>query len=297
LDKPLSVTEIIEEFQLNHSEEDLEAIAETLKNEIVKIHPNRDAGEFKSKGDEEKYHKLNDANIFILQKIKDRSALIPMDQLSDLIVKTISTTIEKKNQKTLQEEKKDFLEETKEFTKRKYATPKISSGTFAAISGFLFLNPEVLIEHPIFKPFFEDQFFSEQAGFLVLFYLFMISSFGFLSCWWMERRIEGRIKYLLSDIGFQDFFKDFLELLNRKAENKRRKDGENPKFVDFFISDLYDFIRRHLKSDQNSIEKIAALYIKMLLQKNIIEEIKKPSINRVFKIDLELYFELRKTFY
>ena len=143
-----SISEVVDDFELIHIENDNLAVLAKLKEERSKIHPDKNGGEFTSDEHRKKYHRVDDAVTYLESKMEERKELISLSQLP-AIVDSIATSIAKQNQPSVIQIQRDLKSDFRSELSRKYITPKIGSGVFAGISAFLFAKAGDFADHPI----------------------------------------------------------------------------------------------------------------------------------------------------
>ncbi|MFK0268312.1 hypothetical protein [Pseudomonas asiatica] len=210
-----STIDIINEFSLKSQDTELESVREELKKIMSSVHPDRNGGNFSSEEDKSRFLRVQEALRFLELNAHTGSAMIPVSQLPAVInalSQALSTT-SSPNANALQS---NYMPDARARISRRYALPKIGSGVFAAVTGFLFAFPEKLGEHPILGPMM-----NETVTQALLLSLMMYSGLFFVISWYKEKRAEANAEYLMSESALSQLF-DIITNNSRENSETRR---------------------------------------------------------------------------
>ena len=255
--------------------EGADAVLASLREKRASIHPDKNGGEFKTPEEKNSYHFLSEA----LDHVNGRhqsNQMIPISQLTAIIESVSKGLAVPSTPPALIE--KNIKESFRADLGRKYMTPKIGSGIFAGITGFLFTQATALIEHPVV-----GRFFSSPEGLQCLGVGFIGSVILFIFSWMLERREEARATYLLSEEALHDIY----HMMMHESEgglveiyNVRRflvRPGRH------FIDPVKPIFSARLSSQ--IADQILDVQLKRLEDRKAIELIDKPGIDKVYKLN------------
>ena len=263
-----SIEQIKADFDLNLDSTD--QIRSELKSKMKKCHPDKVDSKDWENGLKSEFLNLSDAIEFIDTSKKNASALVPVEQVTELV--KIIKDILPKNEIATQETKFEnqlvsYLQERKDIMR----FPKISLSVFTGLISFVWLFPQTVADHPVLKNYisFENKFF--LIGWLVtLFYAVMF---------WVlisrkERREKTLIKYIKTERAQNKIFQKFVDSNSEKTFNKEQ--------LIEFILDEYGNRRRKTSPflllglgsgiDEETAESLANLLIQKAVQNSLIEK-------------------------
>lgn len=252
-----------------------ETVVSELKEERASLHPDKNGGDFKTSDEEERYHFLNEA-LNHVEETLNSTQMIPVSQLP-AIIESISKSLSIQSSPPALIEK-NIKESFRSDLGRKYMAPKIGSGVFAGITGFLFTQATALMEHPVVGPFF-----SSPEGVQLLGIGFLGSVGLFIISWMQERREESRSTYLLSEEALHEIY----GTMKREAEN-----GE----IEIYRIRRF-FTRSHRPNmgpmnilftprlSPQIVDQILEVQLSRLEERKVIEQVEKPGIDKVYKLN------------
>lgn len=279
-----SLDEIIEEYELSSNRDDLEGLRSELLSKLVELHPDKTGGSFPSKETEEKYHRISSAIDFVSGLSQESKALIPISELIAIIKGFNEAQIIPK-QTQMNTFRKEIRDENREALRTRYTISRISSGVFASICLALFTFSNALQQHPLMGPLLDN-----TISQITLLGLSVYAGMFFLLTWYIERKHEAALEFLLSEDGLRAIFYVLLE------KGKR-----------FTLIDVLDRIRltnignyRRSASDifsapigkprmrSSVVEKIANMHLIELENRRVVHRLDIPSISPVYQVDENL---------
>lgn len=139
-----NLNELVEDLALESSPSDKEAVIKEIKTQIADYHPDKHNGTFESDEDKERYHSLSDA----LEYCRDiETDLIPVSAVT-AIAEEVAKTMTNVYREPVETNAKMVANELKSNIDSKLKMPKYSTGGVAAISGYLFMAPQTIQNHP-----------------------------------------------------------------------------------------------------------------------------------------------------
>ncbi|WP_345880998.1 hypothetical protein [Shewanella algae] len=267
--------ESIEEIENKIATDGEEHVLSSLKEERASLHPDKNGGEFRTKEDEERYHFINDA----LKNIGEKgisNQMIPVSQLPAIIESVSKSLAIQNNPPAIIE--KNIKESFRSDLGRKYMAPKVGSGIFAGITGFLFTQATALMEHPVVGPFF-----SSPEGVQLLGMGFLGSVGLFIISWMQERREEARSSYLLSEDALHDMY----HMMRHESENghievyRIRRNLTRSHRPD--LGPLNILLPPRLSPQ--IVDQILEVQLKRLEDRKAIELVDRPGIDKVYKLN------------
>lgn len=283
-----SVAEIVESLNLKSSVSDIEAIKRELKAKMANIHPDRNGGKFSTKDDEITYKRYGSAHEYIAQIVAESRALISVSHLPD-IIRAIHDTQLGATSAQINTLRTECLTESHSFAKKRYALPKVGSGVFAGICGFLFTFSGQLISHPVLGPYAKKP---QVQMFLLGGALY--SGMFWLLAWYREKKEEAHADWLVSEDGRQHIFRKLLDEVGGPIS------AQHPRFT---IRKIVDLIRggdREFRAPSllalvtffprptiayTLAEKIAEMHLLELERRGAIHKIKDPSFESVYEFN------------
>ncbi|WP_157360231.1 hypothetical protein [Aliagarivorans marinus] len=265
----------MEEIESQLFEKSVDEVLAELKEERAALHPDKNGGKFRSNKEEERYHFISEAITHINEK-NSSNQMIPVSQLP-VIIESISKSLAVQNNPPAIVEK-NLKESFRSDLGRKYMAPKVGSGIFAAVTGFLFTQSSTLIEHPVLGTFFNSVF-----GFQLLGIGFLVSVGLFLVYWMQERREEAQSTYLLSEDALHDIY----HMMERESENglvelhrirrfytRSHRPGFGPMNILFSP-----------RLSPQVVDQILEVQLNRLVERKAIEQLERPGIDKVYKLN------------
>ena len=263
----------IEDIDIKIGSLGTDAVLALLKDERATLHPDKSGGGFKSKKDEERYHFLNEAIDRISEKTHSVQ-LIPMSQLPAIIEAIGKSLAAQNNAPAIAE--KHLKESFRQDLGRKYIGPKIGSGIFAGITGFLFTQSSALMSHPVVGPFF-----SSKDGVAFLGIVSVASVVMFIISWMQEKGEESKATHLLSEGVLHDIYRLMQSVSNDglvEAHELRRAMAYESRGM---LRDAGLFGQR---LSEQMLDQILQIQLQRLVERQAIELVNKPGISRVYKL-------------
>lgn len=246
-----------------------DAVLALLKDERAALHPDKSGGKFKSDDEERRYHFLDEAIKYVGEKMHS-TQLIPMSQLP-AIIEAVGKTFAAQNNTPANAEKA-LKESFRADLERKYIVPKIGSGIFAAISGFLFTQASTLMDHPVVGPFFRGQ---DGISFLGL--AFVISVVMFIFSWVREKGEESKATRLLSEDALHHIY----HLMERVSQNGL---VEIYRLRRLMAEESWHPFRDLNRLSEQVVEQILQVQLQRLVERQAIELVNKPCISPVYRL-------------
>lgn len=296
-----SIEQIVSYFQLTIDDSDPIEVKKAIKMKMADIHPDKNNQQFKSESDEELWRNLNSAKLYLDKCNQSRTALIPVSQLPALI-----KSIQQSNLPPIENRISDLRQESRSDNHSKNMLPRISSGVFATICGFLFTFSSSLKDHP-----FLGNFISMRETQIALLIAMVYSGVFFVMTWMRERRQEVKLDWLVTNEGIRATIKLLLAKLSHEqhCKNLHRFTLRDLTKV-LHVCDVSEY-RRELSIQRlfeefpflggaclsNSIaEKVARLQIEALKERGILFEVPKKGFEIVYELSGEASKELMNEF-
>lgn len=301
-----SLKEIIDYFELDVDQNNINEIRSALIHLLAESHPDKSGGEFESEKDKEKYNKIQTAINDLDTLNSHQTALVNINQVTEIIKAVTDAIVPRK-----EEEKSDIefrlKSELKREIKSSYNPIKISSGTIAGLSTGLITFSKTLGENPIFDPIFRIPNIN-----LILFTILFSSIIWFLFTWFREKRDEQRKEWLFSEDGKLAIL---TEVLRSSDENSARGKKTIFSFRDFVevirgrrerrirnIIQVYVFTIRRILYGSSRIgisiaEQIARHHLNDLENRNIIKKFEGKSLELLYEIERDLVRQIPDRYY
>lgn len=288
-----STEQIITYFDLKLNDNNLSSVRKAIIKSMAGIHPDRNNKSFMSDKDEKRWHELSSAKRFLDEQISHQ-ALIPISELPAIIKSLQEITLNPLEQRvaTLKQEARN------EFKSQSYI-PRIGSGVFAAICGFLFTFSSTVKDHPLL-----GELLSNRGTQIFLLVAMFYSGIFFLMLWYRERRLESKVEWLTSEEGIRATFSVLIQW-DRFAEQ------ENPQR--FTLRKLTDVVSgRHIARFETPIrrsmegfplffssrihgsiaEKVAKIQIDTLKERGILVELPQRGFEKIYELKKDAMSEL-----
>lgn len=279
----LSIADIVTELDLKAPTDDPEAVRDELKRIMTSIHPDRNGGSFSSEEDKSRFLRAQEALRFIEISAKESSAMIPVSQLPAVIT-ALSQALAiplSSNASALQS---NYMPDARARISRRYIFPKISSGVFAAATGFLVAFSDKFDKHPILGPLL-----NERISQLTLLTLMMYGALLFLIFWYKEKQSETNAEYLTSESALGQIF--------RALEKESTINGESRRISSRNIFEAVEAIsggRRNsgfllspffmTRVDLKTIENAAAIQTQRLIERKVLTRVDVAAIDAWYDI-------------
>lgn len=254
---------------------DLSASDEELRSELRKIrgpvHPDKNGGVFQSESDEQRYLRATSAIEFLDSPSESAMALIPVTQLP-AIVSAIAQAMTVPGQAQLQAMERAYVVDAHARISQQFFLPKVGSGVFAAVIGFLVVFPGNFEKHAILGPLLA----TPQAQEFMLICLLM-SAVGFGVLWLTERRTEAHADYLMSESAL-------MKLYSRIEPASFQGDVQKISSRNI-TEELAAMAGTHSRrsSSMSVFEKAAAIQIQRLIERKVLIKLDEPAIDTWYK--------------
>lgn len=269
---------------MNQYASDTERLRSELKKLVASLHPDRNGGSFLSEDQEAKFLRTKSAMDFLETYSQSSMAMIPVSQLP-AVVSAVAQALALQNPNEVTSLQTSYLIDARERIARHSVLPKIGSGVFAAITGFLVGFPDKFAKHPLLGPLLERRW--AQAFLLIL---LGYSAIVFALAWYKERVLESCAEYLMSESALREVFERLIfevrgsesvtRVSSRQIFNATMRLAYRRSFGPF--SPLKLFLGRSL--DLATIEKAAAIQTQRLVDRKILSKVDVPSLDTWYEI-------------
>lgn len=279
----LSIIDIVDEFGLQAQGADFEAVRDELKKIMSSIHPDKNGGSFSSEDDKSRFLRIQEALRFLELSAQASSAMIPVSQLP-AVISALSQALaipSSSNAKALQS---NYMPDARARISRLYTLPKIGSGVFAAITGFLVAFSDKFDKHPILGPLL-----NERTSQMFLLMLMMYSGFFFLFSWYKEKQSETNAEYLMSESALGQLFEIITHELTKSGETRRVSSLQICEAVErvsgyrrnssFFVPAIFSS-----RVDLQTIESAAAIQTQRLIERKVLTRVDVASIDAWYDV-------------
>lgn len=199
-----SVGEVIAHFRLTSGMHDSEGIIAELKAKRVNMHPDKSGGDFSTDADSETYHQLDDAITFMTEQARIGDALVPFQQIEDLVKTAIETALAPIRESDSTSAQSQFQRDFRIRIAARYKLPRFTSAVFGAIFLGTMALSDKLKDNPILTPLMRMKFLP-----YVIWALLLVCGSSFLVTWVRERSEKNLADELTSDRGLQRAFRSF----------------------------------------------------------------------------------------
>ena len=190
-----SLDEMVSDIGLTAAPNDVTAVRRELRKCLAETHPDRNGGDFQSKDDEAQFNRLRMALDYVDKVTEEAKALVPITQLP-AIVKAIGDMRIAPVDVRVSQLTTECKSEARTDIKSRYSLPRIGSGVFAAVCGFLVTFGQTFKDHPLL-----GQIADSYVTQMFLLVLAVYAGLFFALTWYAERRQEARLEWLLSEAG------------------------------------------------------------------------------------------------
>jgi len=279
-----SPAEIVTEFGIEQHLSDPDSLRTELRKIVTALHPDKNEGAFASDEDKTKFLKAQSAIDFLEIHSRSAMAMIPVSQLP-AIVSAFAQALAVRTPGEIQSLQASFLVDAHTRISRKFLLPKIGSGVFAAVTGFLVAFPDKFANNPILGPILQ-----ERSTQIILFCLLFYSAIGFAFVWYKEKLAESRAEYLMSESALKHLFEILAGMGKLEGNRKRISSGQILDVVAELAGHsryrqhqpLSAFIRSRL--DLATIEKAASLQTQRLVERKVLSKVETPSIETWYEM-------------
>jgi len=149
MDEWSSIEDMVAEFSLSASSDDLELLRQELVQQLREFHPDRTGGSFQSKEDQERYYRISSAIEFVDNQRVDELAVMPSSRLS-AVVEAVTRAVVLSSQTALALQTEiAFEEKHKKRVSTQLQFPRISSAAITVICGLVFTFWEYIKDNPV----------------------------------------------------------------------------------------------------------------------------------------------------
>lgn len=273
-----SIADVAREFGLHEHETNVEALRESLRRIMSSVHPDKNGGTFKSDQDKALFLRTKAALNYVELQSQSSLALIPLSQLP-AIVTAVSQALTARSAPDSQTLQSNYMTDARARIARRFFLPKIGSGAFAAITGFLAAFPDKFEKHPFLGPILSDRLTQMTLLTLVLY-----SSVFFLLAWYRERQAEARAEYLMSEGALAELFDVISNHMGSESASRRvssRQIMEAVQHLAGYRSNAPPFPMFVLGSrvDLQTLEKAATIQTQRLIERKLLTRVDVASID------------------
>lgn len=272
-----SLAHMVRDLGLNSDPENIQELKSEIKKHIAENHPDRSGGTFKSKKEEEQYHRLSDAFDYCE---KSGKMLIPLEATTALVRKVVES-MALVNQEPIEKRIRKASKELQNKFNEKYKVPKISLGAISAALGYVFFFPQTITEHPYLSVLVEDY------TFFIYWYFSVISLVPF----WIitltrEKSGKNQIKLLLS----LDTNRLILDRLRKSDNPLFSRTQLRDQLISFPVGSNHFspsyFLAHRIKLDLEIYDEATDLAIERYLTRNWIHRIQQSDIDDWYEITI-----------
>ncbi|MGL6221326.1 MAG: hypothetical protein ACRC36_25085, partial [Lacrimispora sphenoides] len=215
---------------------ELEEIRMELRRILREIHPDNNSGEY----DVNYFTKVSADLSFIDNEMKNKNTsevMVPLDKMMyTLIEATHNANFKIKQMEELQNKLEKSIDNQMIRLRSKFRTPRVGLSTITAVLSFIWLFPDKIISHPVFKKLNGSANLSDNFILTIsLIWLFVCYMTGMY--WIMTAMHEKKEKELLEKIKLESEQNDlFMEFLNTEL-NKNIFSKQD--FIDYIINVSY----------------------------------------------------------
>jgi hypothetical protein len=207
-----SLTDLVRDFRLNANPDDRDAVRRELRKALAAIHPDRNGGKFARPEDETRYQRLTEVMEYV-ERTRS-TALVPISEIPALVA-AIRQAIESSPAQA----RTEFRELARVQLHDRLTLPRVGSGVFAAICGFLLTFDDKFKDDPLFG-FWVKSGTGRMTTAVALFY----SALLFIMTWWMEQRAAAQAEWLATEEGRRAVLSRVLhKAASRSTASKRAK--------------------------------------------------------------------------
>jgi len=283
-----SSVEIAAAFGLEQYASDTESLRSEVKKLVASLHPDRNGGSFPSEADKTKFLRAKSAMDFLEAHSQSAMAMIPVSQLP-AVVSAVAQALALRTPSELPSLQASYLVDARQRISRQFFLPKIGSGVFAAITGFLVAFPDKFEKHLLLGPLLEGRL----AQYFLL-TLLGYSALAFALVWYKERLAESHAEYLMSEPALGRLFQVLL--------HTAREDGEGTRVSSSQIFDAVAELAGHHRYalrpfpfmplarprlDLSTVEKAASIQTQRLVERKVLSKIDMPSLDTWYEVSAE----------
>jgi hypothetical protein len=282
----LNVEQIVAYFEIDSSPDDIQAIKKALKKRMSKLHPDNNSQRPQTEDQKDDWQELVSAKEFMDNKSDNQ--LISLSQLPALIKSLNAAALTPIDTRIT-----NLKNDAHQSFHRSNALPRIGSGVFAAITGFLFTFSGAIKDHPLL-----GEWLSTSTSQMVLLGLMFYSGVFFIYTWIREKRQEEKVAWLTSNEGIKRTLAQVL-----KRERNDDQSNNNRITPTNLISEITGReFSRHTESvaiilsrarlPLSIAEKIALIQIDSLLERGVLVELPAKGFEKTYEVTRQAIDEL-----
>jgi hypothetical protein len=282
-----SIADLAREFGLEEYETDVPALRESLKKVMSDLHPDKNGGSFDSGRDKALFIRTKAALDYLELQSKSGLALVSLSQLPAIVL-AVSQALTARPAMDSQTIESNYMADAKARISSRLILPKIGSGVFAAITGFLVAFPDKFEKHLILGPILAERT-TQEALLLSMF----LGGALFVLAWVRERQAEAQAEYLLSE----GFLGDIFEYIIDHARSNVPRGSVSSRQIMNAVRNLAGYrtpwLRlltsmkvRGLHVDQQTLKRVAAIQTERLVERKL--------LTRVDLVALDTWYDLQR---
>lgn len=278
-----SLADVAGEFGVATGASDPEVLRGELKKIMSSIHPDKNGGQFKTEEDKSRYLRAKEALEFLDVHAQVGSSLIPISQLP-VLFGAFSQAFASQSPRESTVLQAAYLTDARSRIARRFVLPKIGSGVFATITGFLVAFSDKFEKNPILGPWLNS-----TSGQMILLSLIAYSAMFFVLSWYRERQAEAAAEYLLSEAALREIFAAICRSTEPTATPQRVSSQQILEAVE--DSGGYRYHRSPLgpmffgsRVDLQTIEKATAVQIQRLVERKLLSRVDIPAVDTWYEV-------------
>lgn len=289
-----TVREVVEEFGLSCSPEDLDAVRDALRDQLKELHPDKTGGEFADGADEARYHCLSDAMQFVDGVRQTSTSIVKASELSAIVRDFRQSLIQVEATREAQEQTEITCEVSRELGSH-YRLFRITSGAFAACGAAMLAFLLKVKDYPLLGPFFQHPVPRAMTVTAVV-----LAGLLFVWTWFRERQEKGWVERLISDEGLADVFATVCRYSRYEAYLAKPDEGAVQFSRRYYTRAVRSLSRYgsgvwHFDLDLRTAERIAKLHLKQLMGRGAIREIETPGIDPWYEVRESVVSQMERT--
>lgn len=282
-----SLADVRAQFSIDASMQSAGQVLEALRAQLVSLHPDRTGGVFPSKGDEERYHKTQEAIAFVAFQEAFANAMVPAAAIPE-IIRAAQASIQ--HQSAPWSRSPELRRELSSSIRGRSFGPKLTSGILLTVSSALLAFLRTASTHPVLGVLASQGWFR-----YFLMTLWSLSACAFALSWYHERRADSKAEFLLSDEALADAFQHVAigsQYSRKRPGTFQRMDLEEAMqyvYRDYHKVQLIRLLLygpQHL--DRTARSRAAEAHIRTLLDRRAIRRVDEPGVEEWFEIDSSL---------
>lgn len=283
-----SPDEIAAEFGFEQYASDTDSLRTELKKLVASLHPDRNGGSFASEVDETKFLRAKNAMDFLDAHSQSAMAMIPVAQLP-AVVSAVAQALSLRTPGELISLQSSYMVDARQRISRQLFLPKLGSGVFAAITGFLVAFPDKFEKHPLLGPLLQGH----SAQYFIL-ALLCYSALAFALIWYKERVAESDAEFLMSESALGELF-DMLSQETGESDIVTRVSSRQILDAVAAVAGHNRYTQRpspllllsRSRLDLSTIEKAAAIQTQRLVERRVLSKIDAPSLDTWYEVNTE----------